>query len=89
MNLHHCKCSEPNTTIHNFFFFFFFFSVSLYSVQNIAIHRIRLIFDSSNTLVYRLGPSVQGVGVGEKNTIRYTFYIGVNSTAFGRKLTLF
>ena len=34
---------------------FFFFSVSLYSVQNIAIHRIRLIFDSSNTLVYRLG----------------------------------
>ena len=36
---------------------FFFFSVSLYSVQNIAIHRIRLIFDSSNTLVYRLGPS--------------------------------
>ena len=36
---------------------FFFFSVSLYSVQNIAIHRIRLIFDSSNTLVYRLGPN--------------------------------
>ena len=33
-----------------------FFSVSLYSVHNIAIHRIRLIFDSSNTLVYRLGP---------------------------------
>ena len=32
-------------------------SESLYSVQNIAIHRIRLIFDSSNTLVYRLGPS--------------------------------
>ena len=31
-------------------------SESLYSVQNIAIHRIRLIFDSSNTLVYRLGP---------------------------------
>ena len=28
-----------------------------YSVQNIAIHRIRLIFDSSNTLVYRDGPS--------------------------------
>ena len=36
---------------------FFFFSVSLYSVQNIAIHRIRLIFDSSNTLVYRLSPT--------------------------------
>ena len=33
-------------------------SESLYSVQNIAIHRIRLIFDSSNTLVYRLGPSL-------------------------------
>ena len=30
-------------------------SESLYSVQNIAIHRIRLIFDSSNTLAYRLG----------------------------------
>ena len=41
----------------HFFFFFFFFSVSLYSVQNIAIHRIRFIFDSSNTLVYRLGPN--------------------------------
>ena len=27
------------------------------SVQNIAIHRIRLIFDSSNTLVYRDGPT--------------------------------
>ena len=33
-------------------------SESLYSVQKIAIHRIRLIFDSSNTLVYRLGPSI-------------------------------
>ena len=32
-------------------------SESLYSVQNIAIHRILLIFDSSNTLVYRLGPN--------------------------------
>ena len=32
-------------------------SESLYSVQNIANHRIRLIFESSNTLVYRLGPS--------------------------------
>ena len=32
-------------------------SESLYSIQNIAIHRIRLIFDSSNTLVYRLGPN--------------------------------
>ena len=32
-------------------------SESLYSVQNIVIHRILLIFDSSNTLVYRLGPS--------------------------------
>ena len=32
-------------------------SESLYSVQNIAIHRIRFIFDSTNTLVYRLGPS--------------------------------
>ena len=40
-----------------FFIFFYFFSVSLYSVQNIAIHRIRLIIDSSNTLVYRLGPN--------------------------------
>ena len=39
------------------YFYFLFFSVSLYSVQNIAIHRIRLIFDSSNTLVYRDGPS--------------------------------
>ena len=34
-------------------------SESLYSVQNIAIHRIRLIFDSSNTLVYRLGPNLK------------------------------
>ena len=33
-------------------------SESLYSVQNIAIHRIQLIFDSSNTLVYRLGTSM-------------------------------
>ena len=30
-------------------------SESLYSVQNIANIRIRVIFDSSNTLVYRLG----------------------------------
>ena len=30
-------------------------SESLYSVQNITVHRIRLIFDSKNTLVYRLG----------------------------------
>ena len=29
----------------------------LYSVQNIANIRIRLIFDSSNTLVYRLSPN--------------------------------
>ena len=36
-------------------------SESLYSVQNIAIHRIRLIFDSSNTLVYRLGTNVHNV----------------------------
>ena len=35
-------------------------SESLYSVQNIVIHRIRLIFDSSNTLVYRLGPKRHG-----------------------------
>ena len=28
-------------------------------VQNIAIHRIRFIFDSSNTLVYRDGPSIR------------------------------
>ena len=28
------------------------------SVQNIAINRIRLIFDSSNTLVYRDGPNI-------------------------------
>ena len=35
------------------------FSVSLYSVQNFAIHRIRFIFDSSNTLVYRDGPSIE------------------------------
>ena len=40
------------------YFYFLFFSVSLYSVQNIAIHRIQLIFDSSNTLVNRLGPNV-------------------------------
>ena len=33
-------------------------SESLYSVQNIANIRIRLIFDSSNTLVYRLGPNI-------------------------------
>ena len=33
-------------------------SESLYSVRNTAIHRIRLIFDLSNTLVYRLGPNV-------------------------------
>ena len=32
-------------------------SESLYSVQNIANIRIRLIFDSSNTLVYRLSPN--------------------------------
>ena len=33
-------------------------SESLYSVQSMANIRIRLIFDSSNTLVNRLGPSV-------------------------------
>ena len=33
------------------------FVIVVHSVQNIAIHRIRLIFDSSNTLVYRLGPT--------------------------------
>ena len=49
--------TEYNDLVIFFFFFFFFYSVSLYSVQNIAIHRIRLIFDSSNTLVYRLGPN--------------------------------
>ena len=32
-------------------------SESLYSVQSMANIRIRLIFDSSNTLVNRLGPS--------------------------------
>ena len=32
---------------------------SLYSVQSMANIRIRLIFDSSNTLVNRLGPSVK------------------------------
>ena len=34
-------------------------SESLYSVQSMANIRIRLIFDSSNTLVNRLGPSVR------------------------------
>ena len=32
-------------------------SESLYSVQSMANIRIRLIFDSSNTLVNRLGPN--------------------------------
>ena len=48
----------------------FFFSVSLYSVQNIAIHRIRLIFDSSNTLVYRDGPTTQYCSVRHVNLDR-------------------
>ena len=34
-------------------------SESLYSVQSMANIRIRLIFDSSNTLVNRLGPTEQ------------------------------
>ena len=37
-------------------------SESLYSVQNIVNIRIRLIFDSSNTLVYRLSPTVYAFG---------------------------
>ena len=37
----------------------------MYSVQNIAIHRIRLIFDSSNTLVYRPGTSLNVCKVRE------------------------
>ena len=44
-------------------------SESLYSVQNIAINRIRLIFDSSNTLVYRLGPSII---MGEDVSVNHT-----------------
>ena len=40
----------------NLKFLFFIFSESLYSVQNIANIRIRLIFGYSNTLVYRLSP---------------------------------
>ena len=36
-------------------------SESLYSVQNIANIRIRLIFDSSNTLVYRLSPTLHSI----------------------------
>ena len=44
-------------------------SESLYSVQNIAIHRIRLIFDSSNTLVYRLGPSTYNCTKSKSMTI--------------------
>ena len=44
-------------------------SESLYSVQNIAIHRIRLIFDSSNTLVYRLGPNARLVQFGANSII--------------------
>ena len=36
---------------------------SLYSVQSMANIRIQLIFDSSNTLVNRLGPRVYGPGL--------------------------
>ncbi len=36
--------------------------VSLYSVQSMANIRIRLIFDSSNTLVNRLGPTIDSGG---------------------------
>ena len=46
-------------------------SESLYSVQNIAIHRIRLIFDSSNTLVYRLGPNQDSLCDQERTTSNY------------------
>ena len=46
-------------------------SESLYSVQNIAIHRIRLIFDSSNTLVYRLGTNNYTCISGSFPTIQY------------------
>ena len=38
-------------------------SESLYSVQSMANIRIRLIFDSSNTLVNRLGPSTHPQGL--------------------------
>ena len=65
-----------------FLFFFAFFSVSLYSVQNIAIHRIRLIFDSSNTLVYRDGPSwriaVCDVIYYEVNKMNWTFLVSAS-----------
>ena len=46
-------------------------SESLYSVQNIAIHRIRLILDSSNTLVYRLGPNQDSLYDQERTTSNY------------------
>ena len=46
------------STIHSRILLTEWASESLYSVQNIAIHRIRLILDSSNTLVYRLGPNI-------------------------------
>ena len=48
-------------------------SVSLYSVQNIAIHRIRLIFDSSNMLVYRDGPNFHCI---------HFFFLNVDSLVF-------
>ena len=38
-------------------------SESLYSVQSMANIRIRLIFDSSNTLVNRLGPNKRVVNI--------------------------
>ena len=45
-------------------FYFYFFSESLYSVQNIANIRIRLIFGYSNTLVYRLGTKKNAKSLG-------------------------
>ena len=58
-------------------------SESLYSVQNIAIHRIRYIFHSTNTLVYRLGPNVHVFinGVIALNYVKLTILYAQQSAA--------
>ena len=44
---------------------------SLYSVQSMANIRIRLIFDSSNTLVNRLGPKYKCI----LRSVHFTFVV--------------
>ena len=58
-------------------------SESLYSVQNISNIRIRLIFDSSNTLVYRLSPNVYVVfSQWKSKQIVDNFTLGVEKVYF-------